>query len=84
MPTRRLCILCPVEHLAAVRTKTGNSNDLNIPCSPTGEGEPTHMFCEMALPEEKVNDYLAKQELTTMEYANPLEFLAKWNLKIIR
>lgn len=84
MSTRRLCILCPMEHLEAVRAKTGNSGDLVIPCSPTGTGEPTHMFCNMALPEELMNKYLAKQELTTMEYIEPLEFLAKWNLKIIK
>lgn len=84
MSTKRLCILCPVEHLDAVRAKTGNVNDLKTPCSPTGAGEPTHMFCSMAIPEDKLHTYTDRQELTTMEYIEPLEFLAKWNLKIIK
>ena len=82
MPTKRLCILCAVEHLDAVRAKA-SKRDLHIPCSPTGTGEPTHMVCFIPCSEEKRNEIMAKQDLTIMEYANPLEFLQKWNLKII-
>ena len=83
MPIKRFCILCAVEHLEEVRKTSGSRADLRIPCSPTGTGEPTHMVCFIPAIEEQRNKYLAKQNLTIMEYENPLEFLAKWNLKII-
>lgn len=83
MSTERFCILCSIEHLEAVRAKI-NGDVLHIPCNSTGEGEPTHMYCEMALPQERIDKYLSKQEFTIMEVANPTEFLEKWNLKIIK
>jgi hypothetical protein len=61
------------------------SDILKVPCSESGEAPATHRFCCVATDEKGAEELLKKAELTTMEvFMSPKEFLAKWNLKIIR
>ena len=80
----RINILCEESNLLQVKEKMKNENILKIKCSPTGELPVTHYFCTMAVSQEKANQLMSMQELTTMEISGPKEFLQKWDLKIIK
>ena len=80
----RICILCEASKVAEARTKEKNENILKIELSPTGEKPATHYFCTMTVTQEKADKLFAKKEFTTMEIAEPKEFLEKNNLKIIK
>jgi hypothetical protein len=80
----RICILCEASKVADARTKEGKDNILKIELSPTGEKPATHNFCTMVVTQEKADKLFAKREFTTMEIAEPKEFLEKHNLKIIK
>ena len=79
----RICILCEEDKVDDVRKKTGHKQILVIPVSPSGNAPATHRFCSISVTEEKANKLVAKAEITTIEISEPLEFLEKWNLKII-
>lgn len=49
-----------------------------------GEKPATHYFCTMVVNQEKADKLMAKKEFTTMEIAEPKDFLAQHNLKIIK
>ena len=57
---------------------------LSIPLSPNGEMPATHWFCFVNVTEEGYTRLKSVQEHTTIEESSPKEFLAKWNLQIIR
>jgi hypothetical protein len=80
----RICILCEADKLEEVRQTQENENILKIKLSPTGTEPATHYFCTMAVNQEKANRLLAKRKLTTMEIAEPAEFLTQRGLKIIK
>lgn len=80
----RVCILCEESKVEDVRKKMKRSEILTIPCSETGSSPATHMFCCVATDKRGADDLLEKAEITTMEISGPKEFLAKWNLKIIK
>jgi hypothetical protein len=80
----RVCILCEEEKVSQVREKMKNENILNILCSETGQLPSTHRFCSIATDEKGAKDMLDRAEITTIEISGPKEFLAKWNLKIIK
>lgn len=84
MNKMRICILCEESKVQEARTKMKNDNILKIELSPTGEKPATHYFCTMAVTEEKATQLMAKKEFTTMEIAEPQEFLEKYNLKMIK
>lgn len=82
---KKLCILCNVDDLQAVRSKMRNPGILHIPVSPTGQEPATHMFCEMFTDATKTSRFLALQNLTVMEEVDSAEnFLAERNLLIIK
>jgi len=80
----RVCILCEESKVEKVRKKMDNKSILVIPCSQTGELPATHRFCSIATDEKGAQKLLDSQELTIMEISEPKDFLAKWNLKIIK
>lgn len=80
----RVCILCEESKVSQVREKMKRDKILKIGCSQTGEEPATHRFCCISTDEKGANDLLRQAEITTMEISNPKEFLAKWNLKIIK
>jgi hypothetical protein len=80
----RICILCDASKVAEARAKEKNDNILKIELSPTGEKPATHYFCTMAVTQEKADKLMAKKEFTIMEIAEPKDFLAQHNLKIIK
>ena len=57
---------------------------MRICLSPTGEKPATHYFCAMSVTQEKADKLMAKKEFTTMEIAEPADFLEKHNLKMIK
>jgi hypothetical protein len=79
----RICILCDASKVAEARTKEKNDNILKIELSPTGEKPATHYFCTMVVNQEKADKLMAKKDFTIMEIAEPKDFLAQHNLKII-
>ena len=80
----RICILCDASHIEEVRQKEGNNKILTIELSPTGEKPATHYFCTMVVTQDKADKLIAKKEFTTMEIAEPKDFLERNNLKYIR
>jgi hypothetical protein len=80
----RVCILCENSKLEEVRKEKRNDSILKTPVSPNGEEPSTHMFCCMAMSEERAKEMVLGAKLTTMEISGPKEFLEKWNLKIIK
>lgn len=83
-----LCILCKDEDLVTVRQTASTSlgkvgQVLNTPLSATGDGPATHWFCHFNVNEKRYQEYLAVQNLTTMEISNPKDFLEKHGLKIV-
>ena len=80
----RICILCESSKVEEARTKEKNNNILKIELSPTGEKPATHYFCTMVVNQEKADKLMAKKEFTIMEIAEPKDFLAQHNLKIIK
>ena len=80
----RICILCESSKVEEARKKEKNANILNIELSPTGEKPATHYFCTMVVNQEKADKLMAKKEFTIMEIAEPKDFLAQHNLKIIK
>jgi hypothetical protein len=80
----RICILCDASKVEDARTKEKNENILKIELSPTGEKPTTHYFCTMVVNQEKADKLMAKKEFTIMEIAEPKDFLAQHNLKIIK
>lgn len=81
----RINILTEDSKVEQVREAWVNKDVMKIPVSPTGQYPATHWFCSMAGEESKMNQILAKQNLSIME-ANigPKEFLDKWGLKLIK
>lgn len=79
----RICILCDASKVEEARTKEKNENILKIELSPTGEKPATHYFCTMVVTQEKADKLIAKKEFTTMEIAEPKDFLEKNGLKMI-
>ena len=57
---------------------------LSIPVSETGELPATHWFCFMNVSDEGYAKLLSVQEHSIIEEGSPKEFLAKWNLQIIK
>jgi hypothetical protein len=57
---------------------------LSIPVSETGQLPATHWFCFINVTEEGYQKMLAVQEHSIYEESGPKEFLAKWNLQIIK
>lgn len=80
----RICILCDASKVEEARAKEKNDNILKIQLSPTGEKPATHYFCTMVVTQEKADKLFAKKEFTTMEIAEPKDFLEKYNLKMIK
>jgi len=80
----RVCIICEESKVEEVRKKTKRESILTIPCSESGELPVTHLFCCVATDERGAQKLLSQAEITTMEISGPKEFLAKWNLKIIK
>lgn len=80
----RICILCEASKVEEARTKEKNDSILKIELSPTGEKPATHYFCSMVVTQEKADKLMAKKEFTTMEIAEPKDFLESHNLKIIK
>ena len=80
----RICILCDASNLEAARQKEGNNKILTIQLSPSGEKPATHYFCTMVVDQKKADKLMAKKEFTIMEIAEPKDFLAQHNLKIIK
>ena len=79
----RICILCDASKVAEARAKEKNDNILKIELSPTGEKHATHYFCTMVVTQEKADKLIAKKDFTTMEIAEPKDFLEKNGLKMI-
>jgi hypothetical protein len=79
----RICILCDASKVAEARAKEKNDNILKIELSPTGEKPATHYFCTMVVTQEKADKLIAKKDFTTMEIAEPKDFLEKNGLKMI-
>ena len=79
----RICILCDASKVEEARTKEKNENILKIELSPTGEKPATHYFCTMVVTQEKADKLIAKKEFTTMDIADPKDFLEKNGLKMI-
>lgn len=79
----RICILCDASKVEEARTKEKNENILKIELSPTGEKPATHYFCTMVVTQEKADKLIAKKEFTTIEIAEPKDFLEKNGLKMI-
>jgi hypothetical protein len=79
----RICILCDASKVAEARAKEKNDNILKIELSPTGEKPATHYFCTMVVTQEKADKLMAKNDFTTMEIAEPKDFLEKNGLKMI-
>lgn len=80
----RICILCDADKVQEARKKYDNANILNIELSPTGQKPATHYFCTMVVNQEKADKLFAKREFTTMEIAEPKDFLEAQNLKMIK
>jgi hypothetical protein len=80
----RINILCEDAKVAQAREKFNSKTILTMPLSETGEKPATHWFCSMSVTQQKADELMAKKELTEMEISAPKEFLAKWNLKIIK
>lgn len=80
----RICILCDASKVEEARTREKNENILKIELSPTGEKPATHYFCTMVVTQEKADKLMAKKDFTTMEIAEPKDFLEANGLKIIR
>ena len=80
----RICILCDASKVEEARVKEKNENILKIELSPTGEKPATHYFCTMVVTQEKADNLMAKNDFTTMEIAEPKDFLEANGLKIIR
>ena len=57
---------------------------LHIPCSPTGEGEPTHWFCFMSTDNATYERIVNNSLYSEVEESSPKEFLQKWGVKVIR
>jgi hypothetical protein len=57
---------------------------LSIPLSETGELPATHWFCFMNVSEAGYAKVKSAQEHSIIEESSPKEFLAKWNLQIIK
>jgi hypothetical protein len=71
----RICILCNASDVQALREREGDNNILKIELSSTGQKPATHYFCSMVVNQEKADKLMAKSELTTMEIAEPKDFL---------
>lgn len=80
----RICILCESSKVEEARAKEKNENILKIALSPTGEKPATHYFCTMVVTQEKADKLMAKKDFTTMEIAEPKDFLEANGLKIIK
>ena len=80
----RICILCEASKVEEARTIKKNNNILKIELSPNGQKPATHYFCTMVVTQEKADKLFAKQDFTTMEIAEPKDFLEKYNLKYIK
>ncbi len=80
----RVCILCEESKVEQVREKLKREKILTIPCSESGELPATHRFCCLATDDAGARELVGKAEITTIEISGPKEFLAKWNLKIIK
>lgn len=80
----RVCILCEESKVSQVREKMKRPNILTIKVSPSGEMPATHHFCCVTTDEKGAQDLLGKREITTMEVAEPKEFLSRMDLKIIK
>jgi hypothetical protein len=57
---------------------------LSIPLSETGELPATHWFCFMNVSQTGYDKVKSVQEHSIIEESSPKEFLAKWNLQIIK
>lgn len=57
---------------------------LSIPVSETGELPATHWFCFMNVTDAGYAKVKSVQEHSIIEESSPKEFLAKWNLQIIK
>lgn len=86
----RICILAPLEHVEAVRTKAreilpeiSDHPLLNIPVSADGKEPATHYFCHFLVSREIADRILAAQNLADIAIASPSKFLAGKNLKIV-
>jgi hypothetical protein len=80
----RICILCEESNVLQVRKKMKSDNVLKIALSPTGELPATHRLCVMAVTEEGADEFMRTAEFSIIEAMNPIEFLAKHNLKKIK
>lgn len=87
-----ICILCSNEHIENAREFTAKTwpnlsrehTFLGTPCSASGKGEPTHWFCSITIPEEKVQVYLDMQNYTIIEVMEIKPFLNKYGLQPIK
>jgi len=57
---------------------------LSIPLSETGKQPATHWFCFCNVDDAGYQKLLSVQEHSIIEQSSPKEFLAKWNLQIIK
>jgi hypothetical protein len=80
----RICILCDASRIEEARQKEGNNKILTIELSQSGEKPATHYFCTMVVDQKKADKLMARKEFTTMEIAEPKDFLEKYNLKMIK
>jgi hypothetical protein len=80
----RICILCDASKVEEARAIEKNDNILKIELSPTGQKPATHYFCTMVVTQEKADKLIARREFTTMEIAEPKDFLESHNLKMIK
>jgi hypothetical protein len=80
----RICILCDASRIEEARQKEGNNKILTIELSPTGLKPVTHYFCTMVVDQKKADKLMARKEFTTMEIAEPKDFLEANGLKMIK
>jgi len=80
----RVCIIAEDAKVKEIRTDMKNERILTIGLSVDGKLPATHWFCCMAMPEDKANELVSSAKLSTIEIAEPKEFLNRWNLQIIK
>ena len=85
---KKVCILCPIDNIDEVRqtaSKIFNYDTLKIEVSPNGQQPATYYYCYLQTTEAGLNQLLALQKYTIIEEViSPKDFLAKYNLQIIK
>jgi len=84
-----LSFLCPIEKINEARANTEKywpnltkiHTFLSIPVSEIGSNVTTYYFCNISVPENKVQEYISKCEYCIVEKLSKDECLRKYGLK---